>query len=84
MCMCNGTIFGMNPYDASCRINAALGGCPSEPLCSRIYRWDDSLIRTGYLRLMNRIFNESAHCERIYHKFVAVNATCYCRHCAKH
>lgn len=76
-------IFGMPHYDASCRINAKLGGCPTEPLCSRVYRWNDSLFRTGYLRLMNRIFKEPAHCERLYLKFKGINAPCACRHCSK-
>lgn len=83
MFMTKEKIFGMPHYDASCRINAALGGCPIEPLCSRVYRWDDSWFRSGYLGLMNLIFCEAAHCERIYRKFTAINAPCACRHCSK-
>ena len=53
-------------YAASCVLNRMLMGNRYEPLCSRVYRSRPSRFRSAYLAAMNRLFNESSHCERIF------------------
>lgn len=50
----------------SCRLNTLLGGDPTEPLCSRVYRQPDSVWRTIYFEIMDWRFKEIHHCARIY------------------
>lgn len=58
-------------YQASCVLNVCLGGSKDEPLCSRVYRMPDSLFRSIYIVAMNKLFNEPAHCERIYNVYIS-------------
>lgn len=60
----------LSHYGASCILNMILFGNPREPLCSRVYRMEDSAFRDVYIATMNVIFRETAHCERIHGVFI--------------
>ena len=53
-------------WRVSCAINARLGGDPTEPLCSRVWRQPASLWRILYCAIMDRAFAEREHCARIH------------------
>ena len=64
----------MTLWQASCLANAVLMGLEIEPVCSRVYRSDESLVRTAYITAVDKFFDryEEAHCQRIYQEFMWV------------
>lgn len=62
-------------WSVSVCINRSLGGKPSEPLCSRVYRQPPSRWRSVFMMLMDRAFAESAHCETIHSRWRDLSGT---------
>lgn len=59
-------------WSTSVRINRALCGDRTEPLCSRVYRQNPSIWRSGFMIAMNLLFRESAHCKGIHDRWTAL------------
>ena len=62
-------------WSVSVCINRGLGGTPSEPLCSRVYRQPPSRWRSAFMALMDRAFAENAHCENIHSRWRDLSGT---------
>lgn len=61
-------------WDASTALNRIFMGDCSEPLCSRVYRQRRSAFRTAYLRIMDIVFFEKNHCQRVHRRWITIYA----------
>ena len=57
-------------WRASCCLNATLCGSRHQPVCARVYSWDDGWVRSVYLKAMDLAFGEHDHCGRVYRKWI--------------
>lgn len=71
----------MNPWwTTSVKINRALCGDKTEPLCSRVYRQQPSAARSAFIRAMDLFFKEQDHCATIHLRWNELHDTCGVTH----
>lgn len=70
-------VIAMNPWwTTSVKINRALCGDKTEPLCSRVYRQQPSAARSAFIRAMDLFFKEQEHCAMIHQRWNELHDTC--------